>query len=178
MTESTELRRATLWPQTRRRVATAVVFAAPITALYVGVLGSAPGYWVLAAGYLAAALLALTSPQAIAGQVAIGIALAWSLLPGRAGTEAFVILPVIVAVVMTAELLALTGRLGMVVARDPGPDLRRLTAALTLTVVTSGATLAIGLLPGPGGLTATAVAAGACLVLALLLVRGQRQPLT
>lgn len=176
MTESTVVhRKATLWPRARRRVATAVVLTAAITAIYVGVLGGAPRYWVLSAGYLAAALLALTSPQAIAGQVAIGIALAWSLLPGREGTEAFVILPVIVAVVMTAELLAMAARLGMIVARDPRPDIRRLAIAVTLAALTSVATLAIGLLPGPGGLAATAIAAGACLLLALLLVRGQRE---
>lgn len=178
MTELTEHTEPTLWPRARRRTATAVILTAAIAAAYVVVLGSAPRFWVLAAGYLAAALLALTSPHAIAGQVTVGIALAWSLLPGREGVETFAIVPVILAVVITAELLALTARLGMVVPRDPGPDLRRLAIAVALATFVSVATLAIGLLPGPGGVAATAMAAGACLLLALLLVGGQREPRT
>jgi hypothetical protein len=75
------------------------------------------------------------------------------------------VVPLVAGVVATAELAAAAGRVGMVVLRDPVPEVRRVGLAVAIALVTSGSAVAASTLPGPDGLVATAVgAAGAALL--------------
>jgi len=62
-----------------------------------------------------------------------------------------------------------SARLGIVVARDPGPERRQVGTAVAIAAVTAGVTLAAGALPGPPGVIAPAVATLGCVVLAVAL---------
>ena len=73
------------------------------------------------------------------------------------------------------RLAAAAGRVGMVVRRDPVPDLRRVGVAAAVAVVTSGATLAASALPGPDGLAATVIGGAGLPLAALAVWRGGRQ---
>jgi len=90
-------------------------------------------------------------------------------LVGADGTMVAVV-PLVTGVVAAAELAAAAGRVGMVVRRDPVPDLRRVGVAAAVAAVASGATLAASALPGPDGLPATVIG-GAGLALAALAIR-------
>ena len=90
-------------------------------------------------------------------------------LIGADGTMVAVV-PLVTGVVAAAELAAAAGRVGLVVRRDPVPDLRRVGVAAAVAAVASGATLAASALPGPDGLPATVIG-GAGLALAALAIR-------
>ena len=79
-------------------------------------------------------------------------------------------MPLVAGVVATSELAASAGRLGMVVPRDPRPELRRVAIATAIAAAASGAALAVSGLPGPDGLVAT-VAGAAGLALAAVALR-------
>lgn len=159
----------TLWPPARRRVAVLTVAVAAVTATYA--VGIGPRWQPLVAvAYVVAAGVAVASPPAIAAQVAVGVGLAWSVLPELDGVQVLALVPLVIGVVATAELLGLVARLRMVVER--APDMQRVSVAVTLAAIISGATLAAGLLDGPGGVIGTLLAASACVVLAIAFTPG------
>lgn len=162
----------TLWPQPRRRVLAIIVLVTAATVAYGIALGGddVPWFPAVAAAYLVATAVAAGSPPAIGVQVAAGFGLVWSALQGLQGAAVLALVPLVVGVVATAELL---GLLAMVVERTTRPDLRRLTVTVSVTTVISAVTLSAGLLDLPGGLMGIVLAAGACVVLAVLLVGGQ-----
>jgi hypothetical protein len=159
----------TLWSASRWRVAavTGIVIAA--TALLAVLVGGTGWHRLAAVAYVVAAVATLTAPRRIGWQVATGLVLCWSVLPVLEGGATFALVPLVVGVVATAELVGLVGRLGIIVERDPGPDLRRLPVTLGLTALISAVTLLVGRIGGPGGLAAVVLAAGACGLLAMVL---------
>lgn len=162
----------TLWPRPRRRVRALTYLVAIVTATYGAAFAGNDAPWLapLAVAYVVATVFASYSPSAIAAQVIAGFGLAWGVLQQLDGLAVFALVPLTVGVVATAELLGVVGRLGIIVERGAGPDLRRLPAAAGVTAVISAATLSIGLLDVPGGFVGILLAAGACVVLAVFLV--------
>jgi hypothetical protein len=158
----------TVWPVTRRGLATAAVACAVLTSAAGAALGD--GGWATSAAlaHAVAAVWTLADSRAVDGQVAAGVGMAWALVPGTDGPVVGVVV-VVVGVVLTSELLGATTRLGMVVERDPRPELRRAGGAALVALVASAATLAAGSLAGPSGLLATAVAGTGCALLAVAL---------
>lgn len=172
---SREEQATTLWSRPRRHAQALTYLVALITAIYGASFGGDDVAWLplVALAYLVATAIASSSPSAIAGQVVAGFGLAWGALQQLDGIAVLALVPLMVGVVATAELLGVVARLGIVVERAAGPDLRRLPAAAGLTAVISATTLSIGLLDVPGGFTGTLLAAGACVVLAAVLVGGR-----
>jgi hypothetical protein len=168
----------TLWPPSRRRVCVLTYLVAVSTAIYGVWLGGEDTGWLVlvALAYVVATAIATSSPGAIAGQVVVGFGLAWGALQALDGLAVLALVPLMVGVVSTAELLGVVARLGIIVERAAGSDLPRVLAAAGLTAVLSAATLSIGLLDVPGGFMGTVLAAGACAVLAAVLVAGRTQP--
>jgi hypothetical protein len=166
-----QVRAATLWPGPRRRVCALTYLVAVVTATYGAAFAGNDATWLapIAVAYVVATAFASRSPSAIAAQVIAGFGLAWGVLQQLDGLAVFALVPLTVGVVVTAELLGVVGRLGIIVERAAGPDLRRVPAAAGVTAVISAATLSIGLLDVPGGLVGTLLAAGACVVLAVFL---------
>jgi hypothetical protein len=161
--------RLTLWPVWRWRLAAVTGALVIATALGIALVGGTVWHRFAAIVYVAIAVVALITPQAIGWQVATGVGVCWSLLPMLHGAATFALVPVVVCVATTSELLGITGRLRMVVERAPISDLRRLPLAVVLTAVVSAVTLFSGQFDGPGGLTAVVLAVGACVLLALVL---------
>ncbi len=155
-----------VWPPSRRGLAAAAVACAVATSVAGALLGGEPWTNIAAFAHVVAAVWALGDPRMLAAQVGAGVAMAWGLLPGTDGTITPVVV-VVVGTVATGELLGAAGRLGMVVPRDPEPELRRVGVAVAVALVTSGATVIVGAVAGPAGLVATAVAALGCVVLAV-----------
>jgi hypothetical protein len=170
----------TVWPRPRRRARALTYLVALITAVYGGSFGGDDAAWLplVALVYFVATAIASSSPSTIAGQVITGFGLAWGALQQLEGIAVLALVPLMVGVVATAELLGVVARLGIVVERAAGPDLRRLPAAVGLTAVISATTLSIGVLDVPGGFTGTLLAAGACVVLAVVLVGGRTNDVT
>lgn len=92
-------------PARRRAAASAVLAAAAGGALATAVVAPrlAPGTAVLAAAHVVATLVACVRPSAVAGPVLAGAAMAWPVALG--GHGAAWAIPVVVAVVLVAELL-------------------------------------------------------------------------
>lgn len=155
-----------LWPQARRGMAAAALACAVSTGVAGALLGDHAWTTLAAVAQVVATLWALADPRVLAAQVGAGVALAWSLVPGSQGTVVAVV-GVVVGVVATSELLGAAGRLGMVVERDPAPEVRRAGVGVVIAMATSAATLAAGALAGPSGLLATAVAGLGCVLLAV-----------
>lgn len=168
MPSSAPPRRLTTWPAGRRALAAAAMACAVVTGAFGALLAPGTVAVPLAIAHALVGLWVLVDRRVLALQVAVGVALAWSLVPDDAGTVLAVV-PVVSGVVATSELLGATDRLGMVLERHPGPELARVGTAVGLAVATSGATLAAGALAGPAGLLATAVAALGCTLLAVAL---------
>ena len=158
----------TVWPPARQALSVAAVGTALVTS--VGAAGYADGPWTALAAivHVVAAALALANRQMLTVQVGAGVTMAWTALLGADGTAVGAVVT-IVGVVATSELLAAAGRLGIVIERDPAPELRQVGLAVAVAAATSGVTLAAGALAGPAGLAATAVAALGCIVLAAAL---------
>lgn len=150
----------TVWPPARRAVAALAVLTA-LLVVVVGALvgGAAADPWVRIAtvAHLVAAAWAVTDARAVAVQVAAGVAACWALLVGADGTVVAVVV-LVAGVVVTAELLGASHRLGMVVERDPRPEAVRVAIAGALALATSALSLASSALPGPGGAVATGLA--------------------
>lgn len=157
----------TLWPSARRWLAAAALAAAVVTSLVGAALAGPTAGW-FALGHVVAAAWALTDRRIVVGQVGAGVALAWSLVPGTDDPVAGVVV-VVAGVVATSELLGSTHRLGMVVERDPRPELLRAALATGAAVVLSAVTVAASALPGPSGAVATGVATLGCVVAAVAL---------
>ena len=158
----------TVWPPARQGMAAATLAVGVATS--VGAAAYADGPWtaLAAMAHAVATVWALADSRAIATQVGTGVAMASTALLDVEGTAIGAVV-VIVGVIATSELLAATARLGIVVARDPGPELRQVGTAVAIAAVTAGVTLAAGALPGPPGVIAPAVATLGCVVLAIAL---------
>jgi hypothetical protein len=157
--------RLSVWPPARRGLAAAALGCAVVTSATGALVGDGPWTTLAALAQVVAALWALVDSRMLAAQVAAGVGLAWGLVPGTGGPVVAVV-AVVVGVVATSELLGASGRLGMVIERDPAPEVRRVGVAVAIALATSGAALAAGSLAGPSGLVATAVAALGCILVA------------
>lgn len=158
----------TVWPPARQGMAATALAVALATSAGAALYAEAPWTTLAALAHAVAALWALGDSRAIATQVGAGVVMAWTALLGVDGTAIGAVL-VIVGVVATGELLAAAARLGIVVGRDPGPEMREVAVAVAIAASTAGVTLAAGALPGPAGLIAASVATLGCVVLALAL---------
>lgn len=150
--------------------ATALVVAA-VTGAAGAVLGGSAWHAYGAAGYVAMAVLAVFNPGAIALQVVAGQALAGGILLGPDAPPALALLPIVPAVLVTAELLATATRWHRPPGRDPADALRRVGLAALVGGGGFAAVLLAGGVSGPSGIVAVAVASAACIGLAVLLVR-------
>ena len=160
--------RLTVWPRSRQGLAAAALAAAVATSTGAALYADNPWTTVAALAHVVAAVWALADVRAVATQVGTGVAMAATALIDAEGTAIGAVV-LILGVVGTAELLAAADRLGMIVERDPGPELRRVGVAVAVAAVAAGVTLAAGALTGPPGLFAPALAALGCLVLAVAL---------
>ena len=155
----------------RRRLETGVVAAAILTALPGAMLADSAGPVYAATAYLAGTLLALFNPTALFIQVIAGQVLVGSLLFGSDPPGTLIPVLMIVAVVGTAELVAMVGRRRVVSGRGQGGELRLATTTAVTGGVVFGAVLLVGALPGPTGLAAVVITSVACGIAAFLLVR-------
>lgn len=158
----------------RQRLAAMAVLMAILTGTGTAALGESGSHILGAGAYVVATLAALYSPGAIIAQVIVGQLLAAGLVLGRGDSTTLFVLPVIVSVVATAELLAAVGRSATAPDRDPGDDLRTTVVTISIASVVFGVVAIIGRLPGPTGILAIALASAACVVLAFLLVSDTR----
>lgn len=158
----------TVWPPARQGMAAAALAVALATSAGAALYADSPWTALAALAHAVATLWALADPRVIAPQVGTGVVMAWTALLGVDGTAIGAVV-VIVGVVATSEMLAATARLGIVVARDPLPEMREVAVAVAIAAVTAGMTLAAGALPGPAGLIAASVATLGCVVLAVAL---------
>jgi len=162
---------ASPWRPARLRVAAMAVLTAALTAAAAAALGGTERHVLGAGVYLVFAVAALFAPGAIVAQVLGGQLLAASLLLAADGPPPLVLVPLVAAVVLTAELLALVARLDTPVERNVGHDLRRVGLAGVLGGGAFGAVAVAAGLPGPTGLAAVALSAGACVAIAVVLAR-------
>ncbi len=144
-----------------------------------GVAAVGGGGWSTTAALVFAMTVAWVAadPRAVAAEVAAGTVACTVVLIGADGTMVAVV-PLVTGVVAAAELAAAAGRVGMVVRRDPVPELRRVGVAAGGRRRDSGATLAASALPGPDGLAATVIGGAGLALAALAIRRGGRQPVT
>jgi hypothetical protein len=170
-------RRPTLWSPERLTVALLTGLVSLATAV-AGVLAG-PNWAAAVAGlHVAVTLFALVLPAALPFQVAVGLLLAASPLVGSGtslvtGDDVTVVgvVPLVVGVVATAELLGLSAQMGIVIPRNPMAGLGRVAVTTAVAAATSGLTLAIGALDGPSGLLATLLAIVGCVGFVALLLR-------
>lgn len=162
------------WPA-RRRAAVLAVLSAAATGATAGALGGSAWHLFGGAGYVALAAWALFAPAAISAQVIGGQVLAGSVLLAPGGPAPLLVLPLVAAVVITAELLGVVARLELPIRRAGGEDLRRAAVAAAIGGAAYGAVVLAAALPGPSGLTGIALASAACVVLAVVLVRSARE---
>lgn len=155
------------WPARRQAAALAVVAILATAAVSVA-YGVIPGY---AAVYVAIALYGIGSAAAIPVQVLAGCALVGALLIGPIGAAPLTLLPLVVGVVGTAELLAVVARLDAPIERPAGDLLLRAGAGAGVAGLLYGAIALVGTLPGPRGSAAVALGSAAALLAALLLAR-------
>lgn len=165
----------TLWSAARRQVAAGAFGVAALTGFSAHVIGDETYQSALAGLYVLLAAIAIFNPEALTWKLVLGAVLVGIGMIDHEGTEMLVMLPVLGGVVATAELLGITARLGMVIERDPAPDLVRLCLVVVLTLASYAAVLLTGELDGPSGLVSTGLAAGACVGLALALRRPDDQ---
>ena len=154
----------TVWPPARQGLVAATLVAGALTAT--GVVGAGAGGWstTAAVAFFVAVMWAVADPRSLGAAVVAG-ALACAAVLIDASDTVVAVVPLVAGVVATAELAAAAGRVGMVVLRDPVPEVRRVGLAVAIALVTSGSAVAASTLPGPDGLVATAVgAAGAALL--------------
>lgn len=163
------------WPSGRRRLALVTLATALLTAVGVAAWGGAVWHAYYAVLYVLLTAAALLSPAAVILQVLAGQALAASLLLQPAGPSPLLMVPIVAAVVLTAELLGSVARLTGPVPRWHAPAL--LPEIGRSVLVGAGAYVAVALgaaLPGPTGLVAVALGAAACSAIALMLLREAR----
>lgn len=173
----TALRRQSfgMWPPARRRSGVLAITMAVVTAAGVVAWSGdeasrmGPGLYVALAG------LALVFPPAITLQVVAGQILTWTVIAGATGMAAVARgVPLLVAVIVTAELLAVVTRLDTVlVPRSSGTFTGIPEAAIRGGAVFVVVAL-VATLPGPGGLPSVILASMACAGLAMLLLRTSR----
>lgn len=159
----------TWWPA-RVRLAILAVAAAVLTGAWAVLVGGT-GLSYGAVAYVLVAAAAAFLPAAIAVQVIGGQILAAGVLSAPSGAVVLLALPVVLGVVVSAELLAVVARLDLPTPRAPDGALRRAGFAATIGVGVYTAVSLAGALPGPAGPVATLVAAGGIVAVALLLVR-------
>jgi hypothetical protein len=119
--------------------------------------------------YVATVAAAIYSPAWITVQVIGGQIMAASLLLGPGAMRPVAGIPIIAAVIATAELLAAAARLDTPFARANGGEVRRTTLAAAIGGAVFGAVALAGGVPGPTGLIAVTIASAGCLFLGLLL---------
>ena len=133
-----------------------------------------------AAAYVALAVLALRSPNALTALVAGGLLLSGSLLIADDGPNLFAVLIMLMSVVATAELLGVAALLATPVERDARNDLRRAAIAVTIAGAAFGVMMLVSVLPVRSvlwsGIPAIAIASGACVLLAIVLVSSRFAP--
>jgi hypothetical protein len=147
----------------------AAVLVAALTAAAFAVLGATGGFTIGAVLYLLFAVAGLATPAVIPFQVAVGQFAAAGLLLGPARGSPLLVGLLVVGVIVTAELLAMSTRLAPPVAPRRNGDLRRAGGAAAIGAAAFGVVFVLGALPGPGGLLAVMMAAAACVVLAVQL---------
>lgn len=152
---------------TRPRVLALAAVSALLTAAVAMLFGAPPPG---AALFIAAGTAALFAPQLIVLEVVAGQLLAASLPSIHTGAGVWIVLPVIVGVIVTGELLGTAARLNSPVERDPGGDLGRAATAAIAGGIIFGIVLGVGRLPGPTGIIAVAIAGAGCVAAAVLLL--------
>lgn len=160
--------RVRTWSKGRVNFAVSAALLGAGTAFLAFSLG-APGFGAFV--YAGLVLLALVHPAAIAAQVVYGQLVLGSLLLGTGARPALSLLPLVVAVIVTAELLSVVARLDTPLGGGTGDGVRRVAGSALLAGAVFGAVaLTLGL-PGPQGLLAVLIGSGACAGLALRLWR-------
>ena len=147
-------------------IAGVALFTAVLTGGAAASIGGSPEHVAGAVVYVMAAALALLAPGALVVQVIGGLLLVGGLMHGRDWAGALALAPLVIAVVVTAELLALAGRMDAPFVRPPGADLRRAGAAAGIAGIVYAAVVLAGILPAPSGIIAVAAGSAACALLA------------
>jgi len=161
-------RRVRTWSGGRIQVAVTAVLVGAGTGILSFAQGT-PGFGVFV--YSGLVLLALIQPAAIAAQVVYGQLILASLLLGPEARPALSLLPLVIAVIVTAELLAVVARLDTPLSSSVGDALNRVAGSAVIGgAVFAAVALTLGL-PGPQGLLAVILGSAACVVLALRLWR-------
>lgn len=158
----------TNWWPVRVQAAALTVVALLATCAVAVALGVLPGY---AAAYLLIGLYGLGSPAAIPVQVVAGTSLIGALLVGPIGAAPLSLVPLVVGVVATAELLGVVARLDAPIRRPAGDLLLRAGGSAAAAGLVYTAIVLIGSVRGPSGSVAVALGSAAAFLAALTLAR-------
>ncbi|TVP55155.1 MAG: hypothetical protein EA351_11440 [Gemmatimonadales bacterium] len=167
------------WTPMRRLLAALALLTAVLTGVTGVAMGGTAGHAFAAAVFVGLAVAAAVSRGAIPWMIVAGQGFAASLLFTPVPLELLSLLPIVGGVLVSAELLAVVGRLEPSFARDPSDDLRRVGISALIGVgvfaVVAAMIGALDRIPVPTGLAAVALAVGACVVLAVLFIRAGRR---
>ena len=151
--------------------ASMAVAAAAATGLWANAIGGPAFPAVAGFGYAALAIWGLVNPAFLAVPVLAGQALCVGLLMTPGGPAPSAVVPVLVGVILGAELTAVADRLDSPVRRTPAGTLRRLGMAGVVGAAVYTVAATAGGLPLLSGLLGTGLAAVGCVAVALLMVR-------
>lgn len=159
----------------RKRVGLLILVVAGLTGFVCSILGGTRFHLGLAGFYVVTTVLALGTPSLIIAQVVSGQALIASVLLRGVHASGWVLLPAMLSVLLSAELLGTMAHSNTPIpAADLGNSPRRAVQRAVAGTAVFGCVLGAIVAPGPSGLMAVTVAAVACVGLALVLVRGAR----
>lgn len=163
------------WGPARTRLALLAITSSTVSAAILVTLGGTADFVYGAVALLASVIAALFTPAWIAGQLIVSLALAGAVvLDGR---DPLLLLPCVVTMTATTELLAATARLDSPVRPALRGVFRRTGLSAAIGAVVFAAVALVGRFQAPTGLLAIGLAAGALVGLAILLVpKGEADP--
>lgn len=163
------------WPSPRRGAAALAVTTAFVTAAAILAFAGDESWSLGPALYLFVTVCALVFPAAIAVQVVGGQVLVWGLLSSSPDFAPLSALPVVVGIILTAELLAIVARLDTPLLPASAGSFADVGKAALIGGFAFAVVVLAGAMPGPGGLAAVIVASAACAGIANLLLAAHRK---
>ncbi len=159
----------------RHRLAFLAIVAATLTSAGAVAARGPEFHGMVALLHLGAALGAIVVPPAIVAQIVTGTLLTAGTLYAPGGARPLLLLPLLVGVVLTAELLGRLLRMDRPLDGEIRREVLEAGAMALLAGVVGGIVLLAGSLPGPSGPAGTALAAGAAIAVAVVLARARQQ---
>lgn len=158
-----------------RTVASVLALALASVTVFAGAsVGSADSMVAVSVAYIGLTVVSILRPAVLVAQLFVGVGLCVRAVGGLSNVEVGTVAPLLMCVVLAAEVTAAAGRgLGPVV-RDPWPDIMRGTVAAAVAGVVFAVVGLAGQAAGPAGLAGTAIAAGGCAVGALAIAAAAR----